>query len=303
MRWELTAIDNSAADDLRRIMDGQLVMQRKQLEALSQPGPLSNPLLTDLGQHLGRLLASATLEQQEATVVYDIPVPDDYATLITSLQPQFEQLGASVREARDAARRSQLKNSLKQIGLAFHNYHDVYGTFPRASGPGGRNQEPKPGLSWRVHLLPFLDQLDLYEQFKLDEPWDSDHNKTLIAGMPDVFKFEGVDEAGMTSVHVFTGAGTPFGDGTVAPSFRNIKDGSSNTFLAVVVGPESADVWTKPGGVEFDPSSPETVHALLAEQFLALMADGAVRLISRDIDTETLGRLIQHADGHNVGNF
>ena len=69
-------------------------------------------------------------------------------------------------------------------------------------------QGKKTGLSWRVYLLPFVDQAQLYNQFNMDEDWDSPHNKALIEQMPDVFKVEGVDKPGHTSVHVFTGDDT-----------------------------------------------------------------------------------------------
>src|SRR4051794_3818491 len=99
------------------------------------------------------------------------------AVLIALLVP-------AVQAAREAARRSQCVNNLKQIGLAMHNYNSAYDVFPPAviTDPDG-----KPLLSWRVLLLPFLDEQALYEQFKLDEPWDSPNNKPLLSRMPKVF--------------------------------------------------------------------------------------------------------------------
>ena len=91
----------------------------------------------------------------------------------------------AVQQAREAARRTQDRNSLKMIGLAMHNYHDVHNRFPaRAS----YDKSGEPLLSWRVHLLPFLDQNELYEQFHLHEPWDSEHNLTLVPQMPEVYR-------------------------------------------------------------------------------------------------------------------
>ncbi|MCL4191413.1 MAG: DUF1559 domain-containing protein, partial [Thermoguttaceae bacterium] len=91
----------------------------------------------------------------------------------------------AVQAAREAARRSQSMNNLKQIGLAMHNYYDSYRTLPAQA-----NYDPqgKPLLSWRVQLLPFLEQQALYAQFHQDEPWDSAHNKTLIDKMPPVYR-------------------------------------------------------------------------------------------------------------------
>lgn len=90
----------------------------------------------------------------------------------------------AIAQAREAARRSTCKNNLKMIGLAMHNHHSVHGQFPAAAS---MSTDGKPLLSWRVQLLPFLNAASLYNEFKLDEPWDSAHNKKLIAQMPAVF--------------------------------------------------------------------------------------------------------------------
>ena len=91
----------------------------------------------------------------------------------------------AVQAARQAARRMQSSNNLKQIGLAFHNFHDAYRTLPAAAG---LNDDGEPMLSWRVALLPFLEEAALYEEFHLDEPWDSEHNITLLERMPAVYR-------------------------------------------------------------------------------------------------------------------
>ncbi len=72
-------------------------------------------------------------------------------------------------------------NDLKQIGLAMHNYHDVNKHFPAPviMGPDGKTPH-----SWRVAILPYLDQQELYKQYNLNEPWDSPHNKKLLKKSP-----------------------------------------------------------------------------------------------------------------------
>ena len=183
------------------------------------------------------------------------------------------------------------------IGLAFHNYHDVYGKFP---GAGRARPEVPVGLSWRVHLLPFLDQAGLYAQFRLDEAWDSEHNKLLIEKMPEVFKLPGVDESGKTSIHVLTGPGAPFAD-DACPALTQFTDGTSVTFLALMAGPDKAEIWTKPGGLDFDPENPiKALGNLTGESFIALLADGSVRMVNKNIDATTLRRLFQLADGEPV---
>src|ERR1700677_3496891 len=76
----------------------------------------------------------------------------------------------AVQKLRILAARTQSMNNLKQIALSLHSYHDVYKTFPAAAIC---DKDGKPLLSWRVAISPYVEQLPLYNQFKLDEPWDS----------------------------------------------------------------------------------------------------------------------------------
>ena len=90
----------------------------------------------------------------------------------------------AVQKVREAAGRSQDTNNLKMLGLALQNFHDTYGFLPKA---GGMDASRKGKLSWRVAILPFMEQEALYSRFRLDEPWDSPTNKALIPLMPKVF--------------------------------------------------------------------------------------------------------------------
>jgi RNA polymerase sigma factor (sigma-70 family) len=113
-----------------------------------------------------------------------------------------------------AKARRQSINNLKLIALAMHNRQDTYRSFP-ASAIYGKNG--KPLLSWRVELLPFLEQDNLYKQFHLDEPWDSEHNKKLLDKMPDIFHVPGQKDKTGTFYQVFVGEGT---------MFEQVKDGA-----------------------------------------------------------------------------
>ena len=146
-------------------------------------------------------------------------------------------------------------------------------------------------------------QSGLYEKFNLNEPWDSEHNKTLIEEMPRVYKTKDVMKSGHTAMHVFIGERTAFGDGTRAPRIRDYLDGTSNTILAVQAGPDTAEVWTKPGGLKF--TGQDTIELLgnIGDRFQVLLCDGSTREVSNEIDEETLNRLIQNKDGVAVGDF
>ena len=87
-------------------------------------------------------------------------------------------LWPSVSTPRWVVHRSECRNHLKQIGLALHNYHDTYGSLPPAitRGPDG-----KPWHSWRILILPWLEQQDIYDRYRFDEPWDGPNNRKLHA--------------------------------------------------------------------------------------------------------------------------
>ncbi|MEI8380117.1 MAG: DUF1559 domain-containing protein [Planctomycetota bacterium] len=239
-----------------------------------------------------QIVESATITQTGTTVAFSASIPAGFDKLPEILKPAIEQ-------ARKAAMGAKKKNNLKQIALAFHNYHDSNNGFPGA----GKSAGGKAGLSWRVHLLPFIDQAPLYQQFNLDEPWDSETNKALIEQMPAIFKTEGVEEPGKTSVHVITGPGAPFAK-DAAPKISAFLDGTSNTILAVEAGPDTAEIWTKPGGLDFDPKDPlKALGKLASDTFQALLCDGSVRSISIKIEAENLRRLFQLADGEVITDF
>ncbi len=252
------------------------------------------------GEVIGRLLSSVTLPSCRCVYRHIMPSQnvlrsDENGWQLTNLQtvPSVNVTVAApvmvglllpaVQASRAAARRMQSTNNLKQIGLALHNYESVYRRFPEAYS---KDENGKPLLSWRVHILPFIEQANLYEQFHLDEPWDSEHNIKLLDQMPLVYLSpQSAAEAGMT---VYLGNGgekgvlnsNPENKGKIMQGtrFGDIIDGTSNTILAIEASDEAAVPWTKP-------TAPPLVIAL----GLSSMRD-ATEIISTYIDV----------CGHNV---
>jgi prepilin-type processing-associated H-X9-DG protein len=201
----------------------------------------------------------------------------------------------AVQAAREAARRSQSVNNLKQIGLAMHNYHDVYKTFPARANFG---KEGKPLLSWRVHILPYIEQQGLYREFHLDEPWNSEHNKKLIPRMPAIYQNpSSPPRPGMAHYLGVSGKGFFF-DGTKGRKLSDITDGTSNTLMVVEVDPDRAVTWTKPDDWQFSAAKPLAgLGKAHPGGFNALMTDGSVRFISTSIDQKTFRALLTIAGG------
>lgn len=221
-----------------------------------------------------------------------------------------EEIAASrdiVSRAADAilesGRRQQRMKQFKQLAIVMHNYHDVYKHFPPAAicDAAGR-----PLLSWRVAILPYLEEGALYKQFHLDEPWDSPHNRTLIAKMPTIYadpdpKLRKLAREGKTTYQVPVGPETVFHN-TTGTTFREIVDGTSQTIFIVEVEPLRAAVWTKPEDWEIDLAHPRRgVVRTDRNGFVAARCDGSAHFVPNDISEETLRALLTRA-GRDVVN-
>ncbi len=203
-----------------------------------------------------------------------------------------------VAAAQEAATLEKCKNNLKLLGMALHNYHAAITTFP---GSAIRDGSGKPLLSWRVALLPYLGNAELYNEFHLTEPWDSTHNKQLIARMPEVFACtEGKAAPGMTSYLAVVGHGSVFEEGRVR-KIQDVTDGTSNTILLVEADDSRAVTWTRPDDYIYEPANP--MNGLVGHHvggFLALTCDGIVHFLSAAFDPKLLVALFTCASGEAI---
>jgi hypothetical protein len=203
------------------------------------------------------------------------------------------------------ADRKRSENNLKIIGLAMHNYHDAMGALPGATI---NSKDGKPLLSWRVAILPYIEEDTLYKEFHLDEAWDSAHNKKLVARMPKAYGLPGdkIKPAGHTYYRVFTGSDAAFpspkglaGALTLGRRLTGFADGTSNTLLVVEAG--EAVPWTKPDELAYDAKKPlPKLGGLFREGFHVTVADGSTRFISKKIDEKLLRALITPAGGEVI---
>ena len=194
----------------------------------------------------------------------------------------------------------QCTNNLKQIVLAWHNYHSANNIFPHDI----TDKNGKLLLSWRVSILPYLEQGDLYGKFKLDEPWDSPNNKALIKEMPKTFLCPSrtKPEPFTTNYRGFVGAGAIFEKGQEI-GIQTITDGTSNT-IAVVEAKEAV-VWTKPDELPFDQAAKPSLYgagSLHPGGFNTAFCDGSVRFIKNTVSTIVFKALITRNAGEVISS-
>lgn len=191
-------------------------------------------------------------------------------------------------------------SKIKQQILALHNFHDVFERFP---GYGTANDAGEPLLSWRVRILPFLGHQELYARFRLDEPWDSEHNTSLIAEMPAIFAAAGSRlprQEGLTNFRVPGGPASMFPD-LVGIGFKDIPDGSSNTFGILEVDDDHAVVWTRPESFEIDPAQPLAgLGGHARDRWCFARGDGSVGFKGPDYPAEKLRALLTRNGGEAV---
>jgi hypothetical protein len=201
---------------------------------------------------------------------------------------------------RESADRLKSRNNLMQIGLAIHNFNDTANGLPANT----YDATGKPLLSWRVHILPYVEQDNLYKQFKLDEPWDGPNNRLLLDRMPRIYARPGApDSTRLTHYRGFSSPGAVFSAkvtevrgipavGRLSLGDIGTKDGLASTVMVV----EAADPieWTKPDDLDASPGKPFPVLGgeWSGKKVNLLLGDGSIRNVRRDIPEDILRSLV-----------
>ena len=209
------------------------------------------------------------------------------------------------QQARMAASRTGSKNNLKQIGMALHQYHESYNMFPpgfTADSTGRKHH------SWRVLLLPFLgkEETDLFNQMNFNVPWDDPQNQRFLNRRPDVYANDDIDPNDKTSTAYAGVFGPQSAFSGKKLNFRDFRDGTANTIMAGEAV-KAKIPWMKPDDVDI------TVHGQFGDPlgftsnnpngFQALLGDGTVRFVTKDVPQATLNGAYTINGGETVGDF
>ena len=242
-------------------------------------------------------IASKALQPsiQGDSVTVDVRGSEEVNTTASLLSDILDHTGLATASASG--------RNMRRILIGLHNYADTYqGRLPATAM---RAKDGKPLLSWRVAILPMIGEEELYRQFKLDEPWDSDHNRKLIEKMPAIYRSTKIKskERGLTTYLVPVGKEVAFTGGpTGRVMAKEFEDGMSNTILLLDVGDEKGVTWTKPDDLMVDLNDPaKGLAGHYRGFFLVGMADGVVRRVDAKMakslraaftcsGAETLGR-------------
>ncbi len=266
------------------------------IQQLDKSNDASQKEYVPLMKSLTEIVRNAKVIKNENDGYADVTFKSDATFTI----PFAKFLAVAPGKMRSAAAQSRTQNNLKQLGLGMHNFLDATGGgFPAAAIC---DKDGKPLLSWRVAVLPYIEQDKLYKQFKLDEPWDSDHNKKVLENnpMPPQYLLEGVSKPGENTTYfrVFAGNGALF-EMTKPTKIRDVTDGTSNTILIATAA--TAVAWTKPEALDFDPKGDmKKLMMLDNEGCNVALADGSVRFLMSTIKAETLKALITKGGGEVI---
>jgi hypothetical protein len=197
-------------------------------------------------------------------------------------------------------------NNLKQLALAMHNFNDAMGRLPGDVMVMG---DKSTSWSWRVQILPYVEQDNIYRQLDFTKSWDDPGNLKLLEGfeMPKVFELPGREAPkGHTYYRIFSlpknskATVSPFfKEGERGPNIAAIPDGTSNTFMIVEAG--EAVPWYKPDVLAYDGKLPlQAIGDPDADRLIVAFGDGSVRSYRPSKLSEKTIRALITIDGGEV---
>ena len=287
----------------------RIVLEAKDAESAATFANLVHDLPAIIDQ-LGEPSNARQVVKQAVQFVLDSAPPQQNGERVTMTLATDEQHVAELRrvliraiEIVEGSQQHREKfRQFHNLALGLLNFESAHKYLPSAAIC---DKDGHPLLSWRVAILPYMEQVELYKQFHLDEPWDSPHNRTLIPKMPNIYadpdpKLRRLIGEDKTTYQVPVGSDTVF-YGKEGTPMREIKDGTSATIALVEVEPLRAVVWTKPEDWQVDMAHPRRgLEANGRKQFVTAWCDGSVQEIPANIDEATLRAYLTRAGGEVV---
>jgi prepilin-type processing-associated H-X9-DG protein len=228
-----------------------------------------------------------------ATLVLSAGVLTTFGAVRDDRKPEKQKADEELLEKQ----RTLSMNNLRLIGQGFHNY----GSDNKDKWADDlTDKDGLPLLSWRVAVLPYMGEKTLYKEFHLNEPWDSEHNKKLIAKIPEVYAPVRVKaKEGETFYQRFVGKGALFNEKGSSYTIPTVPDGLSNTALVVEAG--DPVIWTKPADLAFNAKGPlPKLGGLFDGEFSMLFCDGHVQRLRKDFDADEMRKVIIPDDGKSI---
>lgn len=303
-KGDLTILVQETFDARQQLQRAELAEFRRQLGVIEKQINDRQLIKDEIVEHRVKELLDPNLKwDSEKGDLAATPAPNVKLAGTPSAQAGSHGAPNALLPRQQPVMRAQSVKNLKKIGVAMSNFHDSYGRLPAAAARTSKTRRPtqdNPPHSWRVALLPFVDQQHLYGQYRFDQPWNSPENLKVLEQMPPVYRNpKAPPGTTKTSYFALTGPATVF-SGEEGTPFREIRDGTSNT-LAVVEAKRSVP-WTKPEDIPYDVAGPiPNLGGHIEGGFMALFCDGAVKFIPESVEETVLRGLISRDGRELVG--
>lgn len=306
--WNLLALakssDAKGASIIQETSQAGVVLTKNGLREIektfkSQPETPVPPTDTVNAKNTMEVLLSAGIKLADGVKVQTDGAMVSLKTSIKWDDIPVASLAKAITQTRQASERSQSANNLKQIGLAFHNFYETYRQFPNSTkSPDPSHKHP---VSWRVMILPYIEQIELYQAYRFDEPWDGPNNMKLLAKMPKIYRHpDAAIDSTESNYAILVGNETIFPPNK-ALKFAEITDGTSNTIM--VVESKKSIPWTKPEDIEYAKDKPVPSMGGFSESgFNAAFADGSVRFLAKTLNESLLRSMITARGGEIITN-
>lgn len=230
-----------------------------------------------------RAIAAAKISRRGSLAMVDSTFPIEWGKLL----PMF-------RTTRSAAQRTQSMNNIRQIVLAMHNYHSVTGRMP----PAVLTHQSGQKYSWRIAILPYLEQSQIYDRYNFEEPWNSEHNRAVTARMPAVFRAGDMPADTTNSAYFMLIGPGMVGSAEGGLDFADARDGSSNTVM--VVESRQSIHWAEPRDLSGDERKFGEFGGFFDGGFNAGFLDGHVQFLSDRTTPRTLKGMLTYDGGEVI---